>query len=134
MGESPFCMEKRHNHRVWKKMILMDNMTPICFFETGFAMLLVIQGQEGGHKMLARAVMIVMGFQIMLNITRPLITLLAAESLGAGTMEIGLLTDAFAFFPLLFAIHLGKNHGSYRQSAAGITGCVRHDRRLGVAL
>lgn len=50
---------------------------------------------------------IVLGFQIMLNITRPLMTLFASD-LGAGAANIGLLTAAYAFLPLIFSIHAGK--------------------------
>ncbi|WP_261305213.1 MFS transporter [Paenibacillus andongensis] len=56
---------------------------------------------------LKTVLLIVLGFQIMLNITRPLITLYAS-SLGAGTFDIGMLTAAYAFLPLIFAIHVGK--------------------------
>jgi MFS family permease len=56
---------------------------------------------------LRTVIIIVLGFHIMLNITRPLITLFAS-SLGAGTFEIGLLTATYSFFPLIFAIHAGK--------------------------
>lgn len=58
--------------------------------------------------MTLRTVLIItLSFHTMVNITRPLITLYASQ-LGAGTFEIGILTAAFAFFPLIFAIHAGK--------------------------
>ncbi|MFK7696013.1 MFS transporter [Paenibacillus sp. HJGM_3] len=57
--------------------------------------------------MLNIVIAIVLGFQIMLNLTRPIIPLFGA-GLGAGTMEIGMLTAAYALLPLLFAIHVGK--------------------------
>ncbi|WP_428912408.1 MFS transporter [Niallia sp. Krafla_26] len=50
---------------------------------------------------------ITFGFQTILNLTRPVISLNANE-LGASTFEIGLLTAAFAFLPLIFAIQAGK--------------------------
>ncbi|RXT00689.1 MFS transporter, partial [Ammoniphilus sp. CFH 90114] len=50
---------------------------------------------------------ITLSFHTMVSTTRPLITLYASH-LGAGTFEIGLLTAAFAFFPLILAIHAGK--------------------------
>ena len=46
-------------------------------------------------------------FQLMTNITRPLLPLYASE-LGASTLEVGTLTAVYAFFPLLLAIHAGK--------------------------
>lgn len=58
--------------------------------------------------MTLRTVLIItLSFHTMVSITRPLITLYASH-LGAGTFQIGLLTAAFAFFPLIFAIHAGK--------------------------
>ncbi|MEW9670511.1 MFS transporter [Ammoniphilus sp. 3BR4] len=58
--------------------------------------------------MTLRTVLIItLSFHTMVSITRPLIALYAS-SLGANTFEIGLLTAAFAFFPLIFAIHAGK--------------------------
>lgn len=63
---------------------------------------------------------IALGFQIMLNMTRPMITLYAA-SLGANTWEAGMLTAAYAFFPLILAIHAGKiaDHLGDRVPVAG---------------
>ncbi|WP_284646705.1 MFS transporter [Paenibacillus silviterrae] len=49
----------------------------------------------------------VFSFQVMLNITRPLIPLLSSD-MGAGMADIGLLTATYAFFPLVLAIHIGK--------------------------
>jgi MFS family permease len=57
--------------------------------------------------LLGRIIAIVLGFQVMLNITRPLISLYAVD-LGAGTFQIGAVTAAYAFFPLVFAIRMGK--------------------------
>jgi MFS family permease len=51
--------------------------------------------------------MIALTFQIMLFSTRPIITLYASQ-LNASTWEIGLLTAAFALFPFMLAIHIGK--------------------------
>jgi MFS family permease len=56
---------------------------------------------------LRTVLLIVLSFQVMLNITRPLISIYAS-SLGAGTFDIGMLTAAYAFLPLIFAIHVGK--------------------------
>ena len=56
---------------------------------------------------LQKVLIIVFGFQTIINLTRPIITLNASE-LGASTLEIGILTAAFAFFPLIFAIYAGK--------------------------
>jgi MFS family permease len=57
--------------------------------------------------LLRTVILIVLGFQIMLNLTRPIFTLYASN-LGASTFDIGILTATYAFFPLLFAIHVGK--------------------------
>ncbi|WP_372814859.1 MFS transporter [Paenibacillus sp.] len=51
--------------------------------------------------------LIALCFHTMIYLTRPLITLYASE-LGAGTMDIGLLTAAYAILPLAFAIRAGK--------------------------
>lgn len=56
---------------------------------------------------LQTVILIIFGFQLVLNLTRPIITLFASE-LGASTFEIGLLTAAYAFFPLMIAISAGK--------------------------
>jgi MFS family permease len=50
---------------------------------------------------------IIFFFQLMTNLTRPLLPLYASE-LGASTLEVGTLTAVYAFFPLLLAIHAGK--------------------------
>jgi len=50
---------------------------------------------------------LVFAFQVMLHMTRPLVTLFGAD-LGAGTLEIGIITATYAFFPLLFAVRAGK--------------------------
>ncbi|MFD0693647.1 MFS transporter [Paenibacillus sp. GCM10027628] len=52
-------------------------------------------------------IMITIGFQVMLNITRPVVTLFASQ-LGANTFEIGMVTAFYAFFPLFFAIYAGR--------------------------
>ncbi|MBP1932128.1 MFS transporter [Ammoniphilus resinae] len=51
--------------------------------------------------------MISIGFQTMIYMTRPIISLYASD-LGAGTLNIGLLTAAYSFLPLFLAIHAGK--------------------------
>ncbi|MEW9670477.1 MFS transporter [Ammoniphilus sp. 3BR4] len=56
---------------------------------------------------LQTVIIIIFGFQLVLNLTRPIITLFASE-LGASTFEIGVLTATYAFFPLLIAIYAGK--------------------------
>ena len=58
--------------------------------------------------MVLRVVLIVLlGFQIVINLTRPIITLYAND-LGATTFEIGILTAMYAFVPLIIAIQAGK--------------------------
>ncbi|MEH7492098.1 MFS transporter [Neobacillus niacini] len=58
--------------------------------------------------MVLRTVIVITLFiQTIINMTRPVITLYASE-LGASTLEIGLLTATFAFFPLILAIQAGK--------------------------
>jgi MFS family permease len=56
---------------------------------------------------LRTAIVITLFIQTIINMTRPVITLYASE-LGASTLEIGLLTATFAFFPLILAIQAGK--------------------------
>ena len=51
--------------------------------------------------------LISIGFQTMIYMTRPIISLYASD-LGAGTLNIGLLTAAYSFLPLFLAIHAGK--------------------------
>ncbi|MEV5029480.1 MFS transporter [Paenibacillus sp. LPE1-1-1.1] len=46
-------------------------------------------------------------FQLMMNLTRPLVTLYGI-SLGTDAFGIGMITAAYALFPLLFAIRIGK--------------------------
>lgn len=46
-------------------------------------------------------------YQVMVFATRPLVSLYAA-SMGASAAEIGFLVAVFSFFPLLFAIPIGK--------------------------
>lgn len=58
--------------------------------------------------MLLRIVLlIVLGFQIVINATRPIITL-SANDMNASMFEIGILTASFAALPLLIAIKAGK--------------------------
>lgn len=58
--------------------------------------------------MVLRTVIIcIFSFHLVVNITRPLISLFAAD-LGATALEIGILTAAYAFFPLIIAIQAGK--------------------------
>ncbi|MFP3121893.1 MFS transporter [Ectobacillus funiculus] len=56
---------------------------------------------------LRNVLIITLGFQTVINLTRPVITLYASE-MGATTFDIGILTAAYAFFPLIFAIQAGK--------------------------
>jgi MFS family permease len=53
------------------------------------------------------SIVITLFIQTIINMTRPVITLYASE-LGASTLDIGLLTATFAFFPLILAIQAGK--------------------------
>ncbi|HWO76121.1 MAG TPA: MFS transporter [Bacillus sp. (in: firmicutes)] len=57
--------------------------------------------------LLWKVIIITAGFQTIMNLTRPIITLYALD-MGASTLDIGFLTAAYAFFPLLFAIHAGR--------------------------
>jgi len=52
-------------------------------------------------------VWIALTYQIMINITRPIVSLFAV-SLGATMAEVGYLAATYAFFPLLLAIPIGK--------------------------
>ncbi|WP_241236320.1 MFS transporter [Brevibacillus marinus] len=75
---------------------------------------------------LARILLIAIGFHTMLWMTRPIVTLYASE-LGAGTMEIGLLTSIYAFLPLLLAVRAGRfaDHvGDRTPLLLGMVGCV----------
>ena len=56
---------------------------------------------------LRNVLLIVLGFQIVVNATRPIITLSAYE-MNASMLEIGILTASFAILPLLIAIKAGK--------------------------
>ena len=47
------------------------------------------------------------GIYLILSATRPLISLYAA-SLGANTLDVGLLAAVYALLPLLLAMHVGK--------------------------
>jgi len=57
--------------------------------------------------MVRNAFLIALTYQIMLNATRPIVSLYAVE-LGASTATVGLLASVYAFFPLLVAVHIGK--------------------------
>lgn len=57
--------------------------------------------------MVRNVFLIALTYQIILYATRPLVTLYATE-LGASMATIGLLFSTYAFFPLLFSIHIGK--------------------------
>ncbi|MBU8881343.1 MFS transporter [Bacillus sp. FJAT-29790] len=57
--------------------------------------------------LLRNVLLIVLGFQIVINATRPIITLNAYD-MNASMFEIGILTASFAIFPLLIAIKAGK--------------------------
>jgi MFS family permease len=63
-------------------------------------------GSELRH-MLKIVILIALGFHTMVNMTRP-ITTLFATGLGANTFDIGMLTAAYAIFPLALAIHAGR--------------------------
>lgn len=52
-------------------------------------------------------VVIALTYQIMINITRPIVSLYATN-MGAGTAEVGYLAATYAFFPLMLAIPIGK--------------------------
>lgn len=65
----------------------------------------------------------VFAFQLIINITRPIITLYASD-LGSNTFEIGILTAAFAFFPLLFALHAGRIADKYGDRYPVIFGMI----------
>ncbi|MCG7343399.1 MFS transporter [Sporosarcina sp. ACRSL] len=56
---------------------------------------------------LRNVLLIVLGFQLVINATRPIITL-SAYDMNASVLEIGLLTASFAALPLLIAIKAGK--------------------------
>ncbi|OXM84311.1 MFS transporter [Paenibacillus rigui] len=67
-----------------------------------------------------------LGFQMMLSMTRPMIPLYAS-SLGANTWDIGLLTAAYSFFPLMLAIYAGRladHAGDRLPVASGIIGSM----------
>ncbi|MDF2937741.1 MAG: transporter [Paenibacillaceae bacterium] len=64
-------------------------------------------------------------FQLILNLSRPAIPLYAA-SLGASTMDIGVLTACYAFLPMFFSISAGKiadRFGDRLPILFGMTGC-----------
>ncbi|WP_236013300.1 MFS transporter [Paenibacillus glycanilyticus] len=56
---------------------------------------------------LRTVIIVVFSFQLILNMTRPIISLYGSN-LGASALEIGYLTAAYAFLPLLFSIHAGR--------------------------
>ncbi|WP_419874718.1 MFS transporter [Candidatus Pristimantibacillus sp. PTI5] len=56
---------------------------------------------------LSTIIAIAFSFQLMMNLTRPLVTLYGI-SLGADAIGIGMITAAYALFPLLLAIPIGK--------------------------
>ncbi|AIQ47309.1 MFS transporter [Paenibacillus sp. FSL R7-0273] len=63
-------------------------------------------------------------FQLILNLTRPAVPLFAS-SLGASTLEIGVLTACYAFLPMFFSISAGKmadRFGDRLPVLAGMTG------------
>lgn len=62
-------------------------------------------------------------FQLIINITRPIITLYASN-LGSNTLEIGILTAAFAFFPLLLALQAGRIADKYGDRYPVIFGMI----------
>ncbi|MGF7030753.1 MFS family permease [Paenibacillus mucilaginosus] len=66
-----------------------------------------LSGDHSDKTVLRNALLIMFGFQMMLNMSRPVITLFAS-GLGAGTLQIGALTSSYALLPLLLAIHAGK--------------------------
>jgi MFS family permease len=72
-----------------------------------FSLPFIIKKNRGVFMILRHVLIIVFGFQVALNLTRPIMTLYASE-MGSSTFEIGILTAAFAFFPLIFAIQAGK--------------------------
>lgn len=56
---------------------------------------------------LRNVLLIVLGFQFVINATRPIITL-SAYDMNASMLEIGILTASFSMLPLLIAIKEGK--------------------------
>ncbi|WP_211748543.1 MFS transporter [Paenibacillus sp. Marseille-Q4541] len=50
---------------------------------------------------------VILGFQVVLNMTRPLITLYSTN-MGADTQQVGFLVAVYAVLPLIFSIHAGK--------------------------
>ncbi|PYI50838.1 MFS transporter [Paenibacillus flagellatus] len=71
--------------------------------------------------LLHTVVAVAFGFQIMLNMTRPVMTLYAS-SLGASAFEVGLLTSAYAFFPLIVAIRIGRMTDRTGERLAAVAG------------
>ncbi|WP_379353957.1 MULTISPECIES: MFS transporter [unclassified Paenibacillus] len=71
-------------------------------------------------------ILCIFSFQIVLNMTRPIITLYSSD-LGASTLEIGYLTAAYAILPLLFSIHAGRfadKVGDRIPVLTGFIGCM----------
>lgn len=65
-------------------------------------------------------------YQLVITVTRPILTLYAAE-LGASEFTIGLLIATFAFFPMVCAIQIGKmtdRIGNYYPAFYGTAGLV----------
>lgn len=63
--------------------------------------------RSGVLMKLRNIIIIIFSFQVVYNMTRPVVSLYASE-LGASTFDIGLLMGAFAFAPLLLAVHAGR--------------------------
>ncbi len=64
-------------------------------------------------------------FQLILNLSRPAVPLYAA-SLGASTLDIGVLTACYAFLPMFFSISAGKiadRFGDRLPVLFGMVGC-----------
>lgn len=65
-------------------------------------------------------------YQLVITVTRPMLPLYAAK-LGASEFNIGLLVATYAFFPMVFAIQIGKmtdRIGNYYPSVCGTVGLV----------
>ncbi|SES28494.1 Predicted arabinose efflux permease, MFS family [Salipaludibacillus aurantiacus] len=62
-------------------------------------------------------------YQLVLTITRPMLPLYATE-LGASELTVGLLISAFAFFPMILAIHIGKMVDKIRSNLPVVFGII----------
>ncbi|WHT48079.1 hypothetical protein QNH10_18910 [Sporosarcina thermotolerans] len=71
---------------------------------------------------LRNVLIIVLGFQIVINATRPILTLSAYE-MNASMLEIGILTASFAALPLLIAIQAGKIADKIGTVFPSLSGC-----------